>query len=70
MLSYELLGSIASDGDAKASEGIMESVKYDLASLFHFVLLTPRCIWRSCVFGFGFLELANWEFLGSFCTYY
>ena len=33
MLSYEILGAIASDGDAKASEGIMESVRMDLASL-------------------------------------
>ena len=32
MLSYEILGAIASDGDAKASEGIMESVRMDLAS--------------------------------------
>lgn len=32
MLSYEILGAIACDGDKKASEGIMESVKNDLAS--------------------------------------
>lgn len=32
MLSYEILGAIACDGDKKASEGIMESVKNDLAN--------------------------------------
>lgn len=31
MLSYEILGSIACDGDKKASEAIMESVKTDIA---------------------------------------
>ena len=32
MLSYEILGAVACDGDKKASEGIMENVKNDLAS--------------------------------------
>ena len=33
MLSYEILGATACDGDPKASKAIMDSVKYDLASI-------------------------------------
>lgn len=33
MLSYEILGSIACDGDQKASEAIMENVKTDIAGI-------------------------------------
>ena len=33
MLSYEILGSIACDGDKKASEAIMECVKTDIAGI-------------------------------------
>lgn len=44
MLSYELLGATACDGDPKASKAIMESVKYDLASIlcFYFLILDPN----------------------------
>ena len=42
MLSYELLGATACDGDPKASKAIMESVKYDLASNFN-NLMVYRC---------------------------
>ena len=36
MLSYEILGSIACDGDQKASEAIMENVKTDIAGTCSF----------------------------------
>lgn len=39
MLSYEILGSIACDGDQKASEAIMENVKTDIAGISCFVPL-------------------------------
>ena len=39
MLSYELLGATVCDGDPKASKAIMDSVKYDLASILSISLL-------------------------------
>ena len=39
MLSYEILGSIACDGDQKASEAIMENVKTDIAGISCFAPL-------------------------------